>query len=205
MKKILCAVIFMLMILPNICGATEIQSTDYVGDFKFTYPTVKISNTFIETKINEKIREEVKELFNAAKQPDTSTTATMSYEITCDDKNILSVILTEIVYPQGAAHPSTFKRALNFDTRTGKLIKQADLKNISREYAKADYSVKGITQKLKTYAKENNLMLYDDFKELKEFPENFYFDKNFHLHFIFQQYEVAPYAVGTIDFDATLY
>lgn len=205
MKKILYAVIFMLMILPNICGATEIQSTDYVGDFKFTYPTVKNSNTFIETKINEKIREEVKELFNAVKQPDMSTTATMSYEIPCDKNNILSVILTEVVYVKKAAHPLTYKRALNFDTRTGKLIKQADLKNISREYAKADYSEKGITHKLKAYAKENNLTLNSDFKELKEFPENFYFDENFHLHFVFQQYEVAPYAVGIIDLDATLY
>ena len=57
---------------------------------------------------------------------------------------------------------------------------------------------------MKAYAKENNLMLYDDFKGLEKLPENFYFDENFHLHVIFQQYEVAPYAVGIIDLDATL-
>ena len=204
MKKFLCALIMALMILPNICGATEIKSTNYEGDFQFVYPTVKISNRFIENRINEKIREEVKELFDAVKQPDTSTTATMSYEIACDKNNILSMILTEIVYTQGAAHPLTYKRALNFDTRTGKIISNADWKKISREYAKSEYSVKGITRKLKAYAKENNLALYDDFKELEKLPENFYFDENFHLHVIFQQYEVAPYAVGIIDLDATI-
>ena len=204
MKKIFCTLILALMILPNICGATEIQSTDYKGDFQFTYPEVKFSNNFINTRINEKIREEVKELFATVKQPDRSTTATMNYEIMCDDKNILSVILTEIVYFEGAAHPSTFKRALNFDTRTGKFIKHADLKNISREYAKTDYTPKGITRKLKAYARNNGIALYESFKELEKLPENFYFDENFHLHFIFQQYEVAPYAAGIIDLDATL-
>lgn len=204
MKKIFLTMTLALMILPNICVATEIQSTDYTGDFKFTYPTVKLSNTFVENRINQKIREEVKELFDTVKQPDFSTTAKMTYEIMCDDKNILSIVLTEIMYNQGAAHPLTYKRAFNFDTRTGKPIKLENLPKISREYAKKDYTPEGITKKLKKYAKENNIALYSDFKKLEELPENFYFDKNFHLHFIFQQYDVAPYAAGIIDLDATL-
>ena len=203
MKKFFIIMILALMI-PNICGATEIQSTDYEGEFKFTYPSVKVSNVFVANRINQKIREEVKDLFDTVKQPDDSVTATMTYEIMCDDKNILSVILTEVLYMKGAAHPSTYKRALNFDTRTGKPIRIEDLKKISREYAKKDYTPKGITKKLKAYATANNLALYSDFKELEKLPENFYFDENFHLHFIFQQYEVAPYAVGIIDLDATL-
>ncbi|MBR5914027.1 MAG: DUF4163 domain-containing protein [Selenomonadaceae bacterium] len=204
MKKIFYAAMILALMIPNICGATEIKSTDYTGDFKFTYPTVKISNTFVENRINQKIREEVKELFDTVKQPDISTAAKMTYEIMCDDKNILSIVLTEMMYNQGAAHPLTFKRALNFDTRTGKPIKLENLPKISSEYAKKDYTPEGITKKLKKYARENNIMLYSDFKKLEKLPENFYFDKNFHLHFIFQQYDVAPYAVGIIDLDATL-
>lgn len=204
MKKTFYALILALMILPNFCGATQIQSTDYKGDFNFVYPTVNTSNTFVNTAINEKIREEVKNFFDAVKQPDTSITATMSYEIPCDKNNILSIILTEYTYSEGAAHPLTFKRAINFDTRTGKMIKLDDLKRISREYAKADYLAKGITRKLKDYAKREGIYLYNDFKELEKLPENFYFDENFHLHFIFQQYDVAPYAAGIIDLDATI-
>ena len=204
MKKIFCTLILALMILPNICGATEIQPINYKGNFNFNYPIVNLSNTFAENRINEKILEEVKILFDSARQTYNSMTATMDYEIVCDKNNILSIILTEIVYPDGAAHPSTFKRALNFDTRTGKFIQHVDLKSISREYAKNTYTPKGITKKLKAYATKNNLALYDSFKELEKLPENFYFDENFHLHFIFQQYEVAPYAVGIIDLDATL-
>lgn len=205
MKKIFCTLMILaLMILPSIGGATQIQSTDYNGDFQFVYPTISTSNAIIDSMINEKIREEVKNFFDAVKQPDNSITATMSYEIPCDKNNILSIILTEYTYSEGAAHPLTFKRALNFDTRTGKLIGIDNIKKISREYAKADYTPKGITRKLKAYAEREGIYLYNDFKELEKLPENFYFDENFHLHFIFQQYDVAPYAAGIIDLDATL-
>ena len=205
MKKIFCTLMILaLMIFPSIGGATQIKSTDYNGDFQFVYPTISTSNAIIDSMINEKIREEVKNFFDAVKQPDNSITATMSYEIPCDKNNILSIILTEYTYSEGAAHPLTFKRALNFDTRTGKLIGIDNIKKISREYAKADYSPKGITRKLKAYAEREGIFLYADFKELEKLPENFYFDENFHLHFIFQQYDVAPYAAGIIDLDATL-
>ncbi|MBQ7198162.1 MAG: DUF3298 domain-containing protein [Selenomonadaceae bacterium] len=205
MKKIFCMLMILaLIILPSIGGATQIKSTDYKGDFNFVYPTIHVSTVFVDTAINEKIREEVKNFFDAVKQPDTSISATMSYEIPCDKNNILSIILTEYTYSEGAAHPLTFKRALNFDTRTGKLIGIDNLKKISREYAKADYTTKGITRKLKAYAEREGIYLYSDFKELEKLPENFYFDENFHLHFIFQQYDVAPYAAGIIDLDATI-
>lgn len=202
LRKIFCTLMILaLMILPNICGATQIQTKNYNGDFQFVYPEVKISDRIIEGRINEKIREEVKEFFSTVREPNPSASASMSYEITCDKNNILSIVLTEYVYYQGAAHPATFKRALNFDVRSGKLIGVDGLKKISRRYAKDDYSPKGITKKLKAYAKNNNITLYGSFKELETFPENFYFDENLHLHVIFQQYEVAPYAVGIIDLD----
>lgn len=205
LKKFFCIVMFLsLIILPNICGATQIQSANYKGDFQFVYPEVKMSDRIIAGKINEKIREEVKEVFSAVREPDNSVTASMNYEIACDQNNILSIILTEYIYHKGAAHPSMFKRTLNFDTRSGKLIGFEDLKKVSPKYVKKEYSPKGITAKLKDYAKNNGFTLYRDFKELESFPENFYFDTDLHLHVIFQQYEVAPYAVGIIDLDTDL-
>ena len=201
LRKIFCTLILALMILPNICAATQIQSTNYNGDFQFVYPEVKIEDRIIAGRINEKIREEVKEFFSTVREPYPSATASMSYEIPCDKNNILSIVLTEYVYYQGAAHPLMFKRALNFDVRSGKLIGLDGLKKISRKYASDDYSPKGLTRKLKSYAKNNKIYLYNDFKELEKFPENFYFDENLHLHVIFQQYEVAPYAAGIIDLD----
>ena len=205
MKKFFCTVILLtLLAFQNICGATEIDATNYKGTFDFTYPVVKTASAHVDSLINEKILERVKDFFSASSQPPNSISSTIDYKIVCDKKNILSIILFYSHYNEGAAHPANYRAALNFDTRTGKLLGLDDLKKISSEYAKAEYSPKGITKKLRAYAAKNEIYLFPEFKGLESLPENFYFDENFHLHFLFQEYDVAPYAVGIIDLDATV-
>ncbi|MBQ7476480.1 MAG: DUF3298 domain-containing protein [Selenomonadaceae bacterium] len=205
MKKIFCTMILLTMLaFQNICGAMEIEPANYNGTFDYNYPVVKTGNAHVDSMINEKILERVKDFFSASSQPPNSITSIVNYRITCSKKNILSITLLCSHYNEGAAHPSNYKAALNFDTRTGKLLGLGDLKKISSEYAKAEYSPKGITKKLLAYAKKNEIYLFPEFKGLESLPENFYFDENFHLHFIFQEYDVAPYAAGIIDLDATL-
>jgi hypothetical protein len=104
------------------------------------------------------------------------------------------------VYFEGAAHPFTFKRGLNFNSDSGVRLTADTLTEIAKK--PTDYTAADITAKLKIYAKKNNLMLSTDFQKLDKVPEDFYFDDDLHVHFIFQQYEVAPYAVGIIDLDA---
>ena len=201
MKKFICSVmIFAIMILPNICGAVEISETTYNGNFELKYPEIKMSNTIIAGKINQVIREEIKNFIVAAREPNPSVTAATSYKIPLDNGKILSILLTEYVNYEGAAHPLTFMRALNFDLTRGTLINVADIE----KYAKKKFSPKELTKKLKAHAKREDFMLFSDFKELEKLPEDFYFDEKLHLHFLFQQYEVAPYAVGIIDVDTSL-
>ncbi len=122
------------------------------------------------------------------------------FEIPCNyEYGILSVIITECVYFEGAAHPATYRKSLNFNSDSGIRIFADSL----TELGDSDYSPQNLSRKLKAYADKNKLKLYDDFTELERVPEDFYFDENLHVHFIFQQYEVAPYAVGIIEFDAT--
>ena len=201
MKKFICSVMILaIMILPNICGAVEISETTYNGNFELKYPEIKMSNTVIAGKINQVIREEIKNFIVAAREPNPSVTAATSYKIPLDNGKILSILLTEYVNYEGAAHPLTFMRALNFDLTKGTLINVADIE----KYAKKKISPKELTKKLKAYAKREDFMLFSDFKELEKLPEDFYFDEKLHLHFLFQQYEVAPYAVGIIDVDTSL-
>ena len=201
MKKIFCVIMILaIMILPNICGAVEISETTYNGNFELKYPEIKMSNTVIAGKINQVIREEIKNFIVAAREPNPSVTAATSYKIPLDNGKILSILLTEYVNYEGAAHPLTFMRALNFDLTKGTLINVADIE----KYAKKKISPKELTKKLKAYAKREDFMLFSDFKELEKLPEDFYFDEKLHLHFLFQQYEVAPYAVGIIDVDTSL-
>lgn len=201
MKKIFCTVMILaMMILPNICNAVEITETMYNGNFELKYPEVKTSDAVISGKINQVIREEIKNFLTAAREPNPSVTAATSYTIPLDNGKILSILLTEYVNYEGAAHPLTFMRALNFDLTKGTLINVADIS----KYTKKKISPKELTKKLKAHAKREDFMLFSDFKELEKLPENFYFDDKLHLHFLFQQYEVAPYAVGIIDVDTSL-
>ena len=196
MKKIFLTAVFALMILPSICGATEIKSANYKGDFQFSYPEVKTSSAIANAKINQRIREEIKNFIASAREPNPSVTATTDYKIPYDDDKVLSILLTEYVNYEHSAHPSVFLKALNFDVKSGKPINTVDLKKYDKKI-----SPKDLTRKLKAHAAREGIVLYPEFKAVDKLPNDFYFDENFHLHFIFQQYEVAPYAAGIIDVD----
>ena len=196
MKKFILTAMLALMLLPTICGAAEIKSINYNGDFQFSYPEVKTSSAIVNTKINQRIREEIKNFIAAAREPNPSVTATTSYEIPLNGENVLSVLLMEYTNYENSAHPLTYLRALNFDVKSGKPINSVDLKKFSKKI-----SPKDLTRKLKIHAEREGIALYPEFKELEKLPNDFYFDENFHLHFIFQQYEVAAYAAGIIDVD----
>ena len=196
MKKIFLMSLLALMILTGTCGATEIKSANYKGDFQFNYPEVTTSSAIVNAKINQRIREEIKNFIASAREPNPSVTATTSYEIPYNGYKVLSVLLTEYVNYENSAHPLTYMRALNFDVKSGKPINTVDLKKFSKKI-----SPKDLTRKLKAHAEHEGIALYPEFKELEKLPDDFYFDEKFHLHFIFQQYEVAPYAAGIIDVD----
>lgn len=204
MKKILFVLIILLVNFSNV-HAAQIDSANYLGDENLKYPVVVAENQIAAIKINSEIRAEISrflaETDKTMKDCDfTDKAVSTDFIIPCNyEYGILSVVITEYVYFPGAAHPATYRKALNFNSDSGIKISADSLTEIGN----SDYSPKNITVKLKEYAKKNKLSLYHDFVELDKIPENFYFDENLHVHFIFQQYEVAPYAMGIIEFDAT--
>ena len=204
MKKIFIALIIYLMNLSAV-NAAQIDSANYLGDENLKYPLIIIENSVTAAKINSEIRAEISRFISqmnqiAAEMAVTDKTISTEFEIPCNyEYGLLSVIITEYVNFEGAAHPSTFRKSLNFNSDSGIRIYADSL----TELGDSDYSPKGLSRKLKAYAEKNKLKLYDDFTELERVPEDFYFDENLHVHFILQQYEVAPYAVGIIEFDAT--
>ena len=211
MKNLFCGVVFLLAAtLFNSAQAVEVVKTTYLGNGNLNYPFVVVENPAVEKKINLEIFAEVERFLAQVKRTSAelgveTESVTISFEVPCNyEFGILSVVLTEYVYFEKAAHPATYRRALNFNSDSGQRIFASSLTGISPdengEYA---YSPKNLTLKLREYAEKNKLELYRDFQQLIKIPEDFYFDENLHVHFIFQQYEVAPYAAGIIEFDAT--
>lgn len=96
----------------------------------------------------------------------------------------------------GAAHPTSWLEGITFDLSTGeKVLWQA----LVRDDDADSFSLASINAKILDDTKTRGLSLFLDFKGLKKLPKNYYLDKNGIIHFIFGQYEIAPYSSGIID------
>lgn len=192
----------------NFCDAATIVEAHFNGNEKITYPVVRLSDAAVEDKINSKILDEIKTFikethyaaqYEHRKVLDVRT----SYKVGSNESNgtiILSLIITKSCYYEGAAHPATYEHALNFNTTTGARMGLDYLTDVGEGVDEADL-INKLDEKLRAHCARENLYLFEDKLPLEHLPENFYWDKNLHVHFIFQHYEVAPYAAGIIDVD----
>ncbi len=207
MKNFILAVLMVVLSVQS-CFAAEIHQELFNGNENLQYPVVKIGDSAVESKINGAIVAEIDRFLTAvyknAQVNDFEVAGTYTkYEIGSNEAGntvILSVLLTESSYFKGAAHPSTYLRALNFNLANGELMGINYLLEVG-EGLKEGYLLEKINQKLVEKVEREKLFLFPDALPIKKLPQDFYWDKNLHVHFIFQQYEVAPYAVGIIDVD----
>ena len=197
MRNFILAVFIFVLSAANFASAAEIDRAYYLGAPDINYPVVIAKNSSATEKINSVIRAEIKKILddankNLADGTFNSVTVNVDYQIPCNhDGGILSVILTAYVNYEHSAHPSNSYYGLNFNLNSGERIFSDSL----------NYTPQVVTQKLKNHAAQKGFPLNVDFQDLNEVPTNFYYDDNMHVHFIFNQYEVAAYAVGIIDLD----
>lgn len=205
-KLILAGIIFFVAVAANFASAAEIDRVFYLGNPDVSYPLIIAKNPEATAKINLEIRKQIQKMLDdlakdMAENNFEAVTFSVDYQIPCNHENgLLSIILNEFVNFEKSAHPSTFLRTLNFNSSSGERITADSLSEIAKH--EIDYTPAEITRKLRIYAEKNNRPLYQDFQAVTSVPDDFYFDDDLHVHFIFQQYEVAPYAVGIIDLDA---
>lgn len=209
MRKIFFATVLALMMsVQNFCGAATIESAKFSGNDKLIYPVVHTGDAAIDDKINGKILAEiqtfVKGLHYAAQYDGQHVAgAYTNYEVACNQAGntvILSLLITKSSYFEGAAHPSTYKHALNFNVGSGNRMGLDYLTDVGSGVSEQEI-LQRVERALIRQCERDGLKLFDDALPLKHLPEYFYWDENLHVHFLFQQYEVAPYAVGIIDVD----
>lgn len=208
MKKFFTAVVVVLIVsVQNFCGAATIESSCFNSNKQLVFPVVHTGTAAVDRKINTAIIAEINRfltgVYRTAKEIDAEVEdVRTSYEVGCNEAGgtvILSLLLTESNYYKKAAHPSTYRIALNFNVTSGELMDTGYLTDIGS--GNPQFSLANVTRKLREHAAQNNLYLFEDALPLKKLPKNFYWDKNLHVHLIFQHYEVAPYAAGIIDVD----
>lgn len=110
------------------------------------------------------------------------------------DGELVSLVLLESVYPHHAAHPSTAVVGMTFDEKGYRVSREEAL----RRAAGTDVEAAVLQQ-----AAERGLALFPEaWRQQTDWPEQFYVGADGQLYFIFQQYEIAPYAAGWIAIDA---
>ena len=207
MRKIFLMLAFVMMLMSSASAAT-IETAHFNGNEKLIYPVVSTGDAAIDQKINRKIKEElmsfIKGIHYDAQYYDRKVLdARTSYEVGSNQAGntvILSIVMTESKYIEGAAHPATWQRALNFNTSSGNRMGLNYLTEVG-EGLREGYLLERLEQKLCEKIEREGIYLFEDALPLKQLPENFYWDENLHVHFIFQHDEVAPYAAGIIDVD----
>lgn len=207
MRKFILIVALMFLSIQS-CLAAEIHEEIFNGNEDLKYPVVHVADKKVEQKINGAIIAEIDRFLTAvyrnAQVNDFEVAGIYTnYEIGSNEAGntiILSVLLTESNYFKGAAHPSTYLRALNFNLSSGELMGMDYLLEVG-EGLREGYLLERLNQKLVEKVERENLFLFPEALPLKKLPQDFYWDENLHVHFIFQQYEVAPYAMGIIDVD----
>lgn len=205
MRKFLIA---LLMLASVHCQAATIEQAHLDCDDKLIYPVVRVEDKAAEQKINAAIVAEVDKFVTGVRQRAQEIGAEISdvhtsYEVGSNEAGntvILSIVLTESNYYKRAAHPATYRHALNFNTATGELITLDYLLNVGEGINESEL-LRHVEGKLKAHAARKNLYLFPESFPLKELPRDFYWDEQLHLHFIFQHYQVAPYSEGIIDVD----
>ncbi len=208
MRKIFLMAVAVMILSVQSCFAAEIHEDFFNGNESLKYPVVTVGDAAIEKKINDAIIAEIDRFTTAIYRNAQVNGYNVAdiwtlYEIGSNQAGntvILSVLLTECSYFRGAAHPSTYLHALNFNLSSGELMDINYLLEVG-EGLKEGYLKERLEQKLREKVKREKLFLFEDSLPLKKLPDNFYWDENLHVHFIFQQYEIAPYAVGIIDVD----
>ena len=210
MRKIFLATLFAMMIgLQSFCGAeATIESSCLGGKETIVYPIVHTGNSAVDKKINRVIngitQNFLMELKNDRRELGINITVeSENFAVKCNgaaNSNILSIIIWQSKYgSNGPAHPTNYSHALNFDLTTGERLTTNDLAKFG--YADKDTLFQELLTKLRAYVAARNIQKMSSVDSVKSLPENFYFDEDFHLHFLFEQNSIAHYAVGSIDID----
>lgn len=164
------------------------------------YPQVnRMKNQSLERNINHQIMTLTQELIQtqASSMPTTLVEMIGSYEIKNNQRDVLSLSLTNYAYHYQAAHGMTIIKSLTFDLKKAKKCKLADLFKPGSDY------VKKLSNIIRKQIKQRDIVLLQEFKGIKPDQDFYIADKSLVIYF--QLYEITPYVFGFPMFPISVY
>ena len=169
-------------------------------DKKIYYPRVfGLNDSFITYNINQSIVQKTQELIHLQIKDSPSHVLEMlgSYEIKNNQRNILSLSLSNYTYHYQAAHGMTYIKSLTFRLEDGKQYTLKDLFKTNSDY------INRISSIIQKQINERDIPLLETFTEINPDQEYYIADKSLIIYF--QLYELTPYVYGFPLFPISVY
>lgn len=164
------------------------------------YPqAMKMTNQQLQRQINHKIVAETQQLINkqVGNMPTTVEEMLGYYEIKSNQRQVLSLALSNYTYHFHAAHGMTYLKSLTFDLKKGKKCKLKDLFKPGVDY------VKRLSEIINLQIKQRDLHLLNGFISIQPNQDFYIADKALVIYF--QLYEITPYVYGFPMFPISVY
>lgn len=164
------------------------------------YPhIVGMHNLSLEKFINRTIVSQTQQLINlqVGDMPTTVEEMLGHYEVKNNQRDVLSLSLSNYTYHEHAAHGMTYLKSLTFDLQKGKLCELKNLFKPGSEY------VKRLSSIVEAQIAERNIWTLEKFTAIKPDQEFYIADKSLVIYF--QLYEITPYAFGFPMFPISVY
>ncbi|MGJ7922117.1 DUF3298 domain-containing protein [Neobacillus sp. LXY-4] len=155
------------------------------------YPQVyDMQNQGLEAAINRTITYQTQQLIHqqVGNMPTTVEEMLGLYEIKNNQRQILSLSLSNYTYHFHAAHGMTYIKSLTFDPQKGE---QCELKDLFKP--ESDY-IKRLSTLINTQIKQRDIQLLGTFTAIRPDQDFYIADKALVIYF--QLYEITPYYVG---------
>lgn len=174
-------------------------------DLILHYPQVRVvGKPEVSRKISryfEKVAKASQKAYEQADTMDERLTSRVDYQISYHGDRYLSFQRYGYDFIERAAHPTSWELGVTFDLATGEPV---EWQKVVAPKHKGAFTLEKINEALWSTEYGKDHYFFSDFKGLKKLPQNYYLDEQGNIHFVFGQYEIAPYAVGIIDLDMGL-
>ena len=155
------------------------------------YPQIAFYESYLwEAKMNHMVIEQVRALISlqVGNMPTTVEEMLGLYEIKNNQRQVLSLSLSNYTYHKQAAHGMTYIKSLTFDLENKQVCYLADLFTPGSDY------VQLISSLIKEQIQQRDIPLLNEFTEIQPNQDFYIADKVLVIYF--QLYEITPYVVG---------
>ncbi len=160
-----------------------------------TYPVWTGGTILAHAKVNSTVETEIYSFYQKLPKTDSYgiPKGYVSWQAGACDHGVLSYVLVESTMMPRAAHPSHYVVGLNFRD-DGSKITYADVMQMIPQQSPEE-----IRDTIRKQTQAENIPLFEEeLSRIQSWPKNFYIGNDGGIYFIFQTYDIAPYAAGWI-------